>query len=187
MVLVHTWAVGCRVFCFGFASVKDASDLSRCSNVAMLVQVSKVFWNPPSVDDDGLCIIRAVEMSIERSENREALLSSEISSFNLHLALMIENSPNRHWLHRPLIFELVQVLAIPNMLAFIRRSDVRGLLGQKLDASLSFPILFVCFPALVFGSLVHENLKQNISKLELAYQVWGLLLQCKKSSLRTYL
>ena len=85
----------------------------------MFVQVSKVFWDPSSVDYDGLFIVRGIKVSIERSENSKAFLSSEIPSCNFHLALMIENSSNSYWLHRPLIFELFQVFAIPNMFASI--------------------------------------------------------------------
>ena len=102
-------------------------------------------------------------MRVERSDDLHAFLTSEVRLGNLDLSAVIKDAINCHWLHRPLLFELVQVLASPNVVPLVQWGDVLGFIFQVLLPSLSLVVLVISTSVLVLGCLVHEHCRGTVS------------------------
>ena len=99
-----------------------------------------------------------VQVGIEGSDNVYTLLALALLG-DLELTRVIEDSSDRHWLHRPLLLELVEVaLALaPHELSLIGRRDINRSTREEACSALTLVSLLLAATALILSCLVQED------------------------------
>jgi hypothetical protein len=93
VVSVDGWFIGKRVFGLVIATVEHSSDFSRCDSSVVVLKVFEILRDPTAIDKDANLFSLFIQVSVERSNDFDSLLS--IAEFlNLNLFAVIKNASN---------------------------------------------------------------------------------------------
>jgi hypothetical protein len=93
VVSVDGWFIGKRVFGLVISTIQYSSDFSRCDSGVVVLKVLEILRDPTAIDKDANLFSLFIQVSVERSNDFDSLLSvAEL--LNLNLFAVIENASN---------------------------------------------------------------------------------------------
>jgi hypothetical protein len=93
VVSVDGWFVGKRVFGLVISTIQYSSDFSRCDSSVVVLKIFEILRDPAAIDKNANLFSLFIQVSVERSNDFDSLLS--IAEFlNLNLFAVIENASN---------------------------------------------------------------------------------------------